>query len=135
MRFNSEECLDMVRMIKPDAHTVGAVNGTGVDCRGYRMLAVFIDVGTFGTSVDLKLQESSDNGVGDAWADISGAAITQIVASDKQAIIRVALQQRERYIRAVMTAGGTEDVAVFGILHNADVLPVTQSHSDETVLV
>ena len=83
-------------------------NGTGVDTLGYHQALVVLNVGTVTTSLDVKLQESSDNGSSDSFADISGAAFTQVTTANDNTVYvaRVNLTGTERYIRAVCTGVG-----------------------------
>jgi hypothetical protein len=95
-----------------------ATNGTGVDF-GTGSLAfgfqAYLQVFSFtGTSVTVKLQESSDNGVGDAWADVSGGAFTAATGRTTQRIQSVSdTLTVERYLRVVTT--GTFSNAVFAV--------------------
>ncbi|WP_030798973.1 hypothetical protein [Streptomyces sp. NRRL S-337] len=66
-----------------------------------------------GTSVTVKLQESSDNGVGDPWADVVGGAFTAATGVTSQRIETARGQTVERYLRAVTT--GTFTNAVFAV--------------------
>lgn len=101
-------------MISGRQATSTVTPSTGVDFRAYEGEVTFIlDSGaaTAGTSstLDVKLQESSaSDGSGDAFADISGATFTQVTdgGASHQAIT-LNIGDRERYIRAVATIGGT----------------------------
>jgi len=86
-------------------------NGTGVDMVDYEGVAlVELDsaAGSAGT-LDFKLQESNDNGVSDAYADvptaeITGGAFTQVTTGGASVQTRfIDLTYRKRYIRAVAT--------------------------------
>jgi hypothetical protein len=98
-----------------------ATNGTGVDL-GTGSLSfgfqAYLQVFSFtGTSVTVKLQESSDNGVGDAWADISGGTFTAATGRTFERIQSVSdTLTVERYVRAVTT--GTFSSAVFAVSIN-----------------
>lgn len=62
-----------------------------------------------GTDVTIKLQESSDDGAADTWADVTGGAFTAITGTDPQAQrIQTARDLTvERYLRVVTaTTGG-----------------------------
>jgi len=90
--------------------------GAGVDVREYTGFAeIIIDAGAVSTgdTLDVKIQESADDGATDAYTDVAGAAFTQ--ATDAGALIEgigVDMDARERYIRAVGTlTGGTPQVA------------------------
>ncbi|MFH9248236.1 hypothetical protein ACH4LK_22745 [Streptomyces lydicus] len=66
-----------------------------------------------GTSVTVKLQESSDNGVGDPWTDVTGGAFTAATGVTSQRIETARGQTVERYLRAVSV--GTFTQAVFAV--------------------
>jgi len=66
-----------------------------------------------GTSVTVKLQESSDNGVGDTWTDVVGGAFTAATGVGAQRIETARNQSVERYLRVVTT--GTFTNAVFAV--------------------
>jgi len=96
--------------IAPQSISSGAsVDGTGVDCLGYETLLVDIEIGLATTgNVTVKLQESSDNGSSDAYADITSATTGAIsdTGDNEPYLIDVNLSERERYIRAVATVAG-----------------------------
>lgn len=95
----------------------GATNGTGVDLGsaspGAFGLQAYLHVFAFtGTDVTIKIQESSDNGSGDAFADVVGGGFTQITSSTptKERIATAAINV-ERYLRVVtVTTGGFTSV-------------------------
>ena len=97
--------------VRPQSASAGAVNGSGVDTKGYNSGMAIIEVGAASGSptaqtVDAKIQESDDNAT---WTDVSGATITQITADNKSAQIRVEGlgTNRKRYLRVVTTVGFT----------------------------
>ena len=70
--------------------------------------------GVTGTSVTVKIQESSDNGVGDAWADVAGGGFTTVNAGSVSAQRIAAVPANlERYLRVVTT--GTFSAASFAV--------------------
>jgi hypothetical protein len=88
--------------------------GTGSTTFG---LQAYLHVFAFtGTSVTVKLQESSDNGAGDAWADVTGGAFTAATGITSQRIATSSSQTVERYLRVVTT--GTFSNAVFAVVVN-----------------
>lgn len=129
MQGTIHEHVKFVRALKPDAHTVGAKNGDVIDLKGFDEAAFFLDLGTLGTSVDMKLQEGA-KADGSDMADVTGATITQLVAGDKQAILSVKKADRKRYVRVVVTMGGTEDCAVMAALCKYQYPPVTQAAAE-----
>ncbi|MFE4716860.1 hypothetical protein ACFRLW_10465 [Streptomyces sp. NPDC056728] len=77
-------------------------------------LQAYLHVFAFtGTSVTVKLQESSDNGVGDPFTDVVGGAFTAATGIGAQRIATAPGQTVERYLRAVTT--GTFTNAVFAV--------------------
>lgn len=97
-----------------------ATNGTSVDFGTGSTafgLQAYLHVFSFtGTSVTVKLQESSDNGGADAWADVTGGAFTAATGITSQRIATSNTQTIERYLRVVTT--GTFTNAIFAVSVN-----------------
>lgn len=94
-----------------------ATNGTGVDFTASTSfgLQAWLHVFAFtGTSVTVKLQESSDNGSTDAWADVTGGAFTAATGITAERIQTSRSLTVERYLRVVTT--GTFSNAVFAVM-------------------
>lgn len=93
----------------------------GVDTLGYRRaLALFHSKPTgSGTTSDCKLQESSDDGSGDAYADVTGATFAQVTTAggEKIQVMEIDLAKRERYLKLIHTgAGGSAAGAAEGCI-------------------
>ena len=112
-----------------DVDAAGTINGAAIDRRGYESCVLFAATGDLGgspsaQSLDAKLQDSADGSTD--WTDITGAAVTQIVAADTEARVDVNLIGVRRYIRVVRVAaftGGitpTFDAATLVVLGGAD---------------
>jgi hypothetical protein len=94
-----------------------ATDGTGVDFAAATAfgLQAWLHVFAFtGTSVTAKLQESSDNGVGDAWTDVTGGGFTAATGITAERIQTTRALAVERYLRVVTT--GTFSNAVFAVM-------------------
>lgn len=104
--------------IKPVASLVPAVrtanaNGSAVDTMGYDNLELVVSAGDIDlTDADetyaVKVQEGAQSTLSDA-ADITGASVT-ITADNQLKTIRIVglgTGSRKRYMRAVLTVGGT----------------------------
>lgn len=118
------------------AITAAAVNGTGVDTRGFEEAkAIYYAAPSgAGTTSDCKLQESDDNST---FADVTGATFTQVTTAGgaKVNTMNINLSKRKRYVRLVHTgAGGSAAGQAYGLfeLYNPrnaavaqDVTPVT----------
>lgn len=109
-----------------EQHTAGlrtdtsATSGTSVDAGAASSfgLAAFLQVDDFaGTDVTVKLQQSSDNGGADAWADVTGGAFTAVTASPTGQRIQTALNQAvERYLRVVTTTSAGFTTVTFSVV-------------------
>ena len=92
----------------------GATNGSSIDDAASSAfgLAAFLQVFSFvGTDATVKIQESSDNGGADPWADVVGGGFTQINAGNPapltQRIVTSLTLAVERYLRVItITTGG-----------------------------
>jgi hypothetical protein len=85
----------------------GATNGTGVDFAAASAfgLQAYLQVFAFtGTSVTITIQESSDNGGGDAFAAVTGGAFATVTGITAERIATAGGLAVERYLR-VVTAG------------------------------
>lgn len=103
-----------------------ATNGAGVDWGASSAfgIAAYLHVFAFtGTSVTVKIQESGDNGVGDPWADVAGAAFTAATGVTFQRVQTGTGLTVERWLRAVTT--GTFTNTVFAVSAVRYLTPVT----------
>ena len=107
------QALSIKGKINPQSLAAATPTGTGgVDMRKFRRATFLLLVGTFGSSatVDMKLQESSDNS---SWNDLAGTgvALTQLAAAggnNKAATLEVRagqLSSGNRYVQALVTVG------------------------------
>lgn len=93
-----------------------ASNGTGVDFSASSAfgIAAYLHVFAFtGTSVTVKIQESSDDAVGDAYADVVGGAFTAATGVTSQRIQTATNLSVERWLRVVTT--GVFSNAIFSV--------------------
>jgi hypothetical protein len=104
-----------------------ATNGSGIDNTASSAfgLQAYLHVFSFtGTSVTVKLQHSSDDAVGDPYADITGGAFTAVTAAPAtQRIATASGLTIKRWIRVVTT--GVFNPAVFGVAINRNATAVT----------
>lgn len=107
-----------------------ATNGTGVDqlvdtgaTGSYAHgLQAWLQVTAFvGTDCTIKIQESSDNGAGDAWADVTGGAFAQVTTAPGTQRIQTGLTVTvERYLR-VVTSGTFTSITFAVMAHRNEV--------------
>lgn len=137
IRTPSDHVLNKLSLA-PQAVGAGAtVNGTGVDKRGWETAQAAIDIGAVvdaaNTSVTVKLQESSDDGVSDAYADVSGATTGAVLnaGQNEPYTFDINLSDRERYLRLVATGGSVGGGLVSGeiVLMDGRTLPPTQDNT------
>lgn len=108
--------LDVNQSHKPQTGTSSNTSGSSVDTQGYNDGLLVVHVG--GTlddadgdeTYDIKLQESSDDGSNDSFAD-TGVSISLSRGSDTNTIKVARIDQLnvafERYLRANLETGGT----------------------------
>lgn len=100
----------------------GATNGTGVDFGTGSTtfgLQAYLQVTAFtGTDATIKLQESSDNGSGDAFTDVTGGGFTTVTGITSQRIATSTALTVERYLRAVTTTSGGFSSLSFNLVVN-----------------
>ena len=97
----------------------GATNGTGVDhvASSAFGLQAYLQVFAFtGTDATIKIQESSDNGGGDAFTDVVGGAFTQVTTSPVFERIATAAITVERYLRVITTTVSGFSNLVFSVV-------------------
>lgn len=96
-------------------NTTGVDFGTGSKSFGFQAYLQVFSIGS-GTAT-VKIQESSDNGVGDTFADVSGGAFAAVTGRTAERIQSVsATLTVERYLRVVTT--GTFTNLVFAVAVN-----------------
>jgi hypothetical protein len=92
----------------PVAAVTATGNATSVDLQALDgEIAIIMDsaAGTGTTpTLNVKLQDSDDNS---AFADVSGAAFTQVAASASVQKMSINKDEIRRYVRIVKTVGGT----------------------------
>jgi hypothetical protein len=95
---------------------VAATNGTGVDFTASSAfgLQAWCHLFAFtGTSATVKIQESSDNGVGDAWADVVGGSFGALTTVGPYRLATATNLSVERYLRVITT--GTFSNVIFAV--------------------
>lgn len=110
-----------------DRTDTAGTNGTSLDLGsaspGAFGLQAYLHVSAFtGTSVTIKIQESSDNGSGDAFADVVGGAFTLVTGVTSERIATAAINV-ERYLRVVTS--GTFSSVTFAVMVTRNPVAVT----------
>jgi hypothetical protein len=100
-------------VVLPSQAVIANGNGAAIDLRGYQgIVKVLLNCGaaTAGTNptMDVKLQDSPDTTSGN-FADVTGLAYTQVTTVASLQALGVDTRSVRRYIRAVVTIGGTSN--------------------------
>ncbi len=100
--------------------SAGAVAGVDFAATTNFGLQAYLHVFAFtGTSATIKIQESSDNGVGDAWADVVGGGFALVnSAPQAQRILTTRALAVERYLRVITTGTFTNLVFAVSVAKN-----------------
>jgi hypothetical protein len=109
----------------PERTDTAATNGTGVDrwdgVAGSSLFGaqMYVQLIAFtGTSVTIKVQSSTDNGAGDAFADVTGLTTSAMAAIGAERAATAAGATIERYLRVVTTGTFSEAVFVVSVVRN-----------------
>ncbi|HUT58055.1 MAG TPA: hypothetical protein VNA25_09430 [Phycisphaerae bacterium] len=125
MHSLTENC--QVVQLANETKNDGAPTTTYADCAGYNHATFILGLGVTDTTVDAKLQESDASGSG--YADITGAAITQLSGTDDDSVAAIEVDltgPRKRYLKPVITVGAGSSGAALGaymVLSRADAAP------------
>lgn len=137
------EALAFVAKLVPASRSAGAVNVPSVQLTQGKKALFIVNGGSKGASgtLDFKLQSSATSG--GTYADIAGAAIAQIVADDKFALLEIRGETLVGlgvgpWVRGVLTTGVNAVLSsVEVILAPTDYSPASLLNSgvDQTVVV
>lgn len=116
--------------------SAGAVSSTGLARGAYDRCCAIVSLGAIGASAALDVQLQECDTVGGTYTDISGAAITQLGASDDNKSCLIDAPVKKAYVKATATVTGTNGV-LFGInlllYSGRDRTPPTNSPADVVV--
>lgn len=121
-------------------HATSAVTSDWVDTAKYPFIAAYMNVGAITGTFDMKLQQATDSS-GTGAKDITGAAITQLSASDdnKQVIINLKVEELDdeggfQFVAAIVTpTGGTTNFSSTTILGSMPRYAPVLDHDLSTV--
>ncbi len=93
------------------------INSSSVDMQGSESVTFVVALGAIvaGAVTSVKAQQSSDDGVADAFADLAGSAITVADDDDNQLVALEIVRPRERYVRCTVDRA-TQNATVDGIV-------------------
>lgn len=105
------------------------VTSSVIDTLGFDGVKIYTSFGaiTSGAVTSVKVQQSSDDGSADSYADLEGTSITVADDDDNQVVVHDIYRPRERYMKCIVDRG-TQNAVVDGIvavLYGARKQPVT----------
>lgn len=136
--------LALVGSIVPASHAPGPVSTGWVAAKDFDKFLAVVEGGVLGTdgTLDAKLEQASASD-GTGVKDVTGKAITQIVASSKQALINLRTDELDvangfDYVRLTITIGDTTSPAsatslASGLLFGFDARYAPGSHAASMV--
>lgn len=129
----TSKSISIARVADSAAAAQTDVTSDGVDMVGYsgaEFVCLIGDITATGT-VAMKIQQSDDDGVADAYSDLTGATVAADDA-DSDLLLRLEVAKpRKRYLRAVVTRA-TANSVIDGVLvlrYNAVREPITEDTS------
>lgn len=118
---------DKVKLLKIQDHTTAnttAVTSDAIDMQGYEGVLVFSSFGTAAAGNTVKLQQSDDDGVADAYSDLEGTSVSS-GTSDEDVWIDC-YKPSKRYLKAVFARGTSSTLeSVWAIRYDARTLAVS----------
>lgn len=108
------------------ASDTSALTSDAVDMQGFDGVMFFGSIATVNAGNFAKVQQSSDNGVADAYADLEGTKNTP--GDDGDTFLIDVYRPRERYLKVVITRGAaTATGDVYALQYGARVKPTSQA--------
>lgn len=121
-KTNPSDFMSLVKAVESDAHAAGAVTAVDIDTRGYSWLALAINLGAIGTSVDFQLQHADDDGAGapGTYANMASAYDIATQSTDNTVVkVEIDIYKTKRWVRLVPTVNtSAADFGAVGVLTN-----------------
>lgn len=126
----------VIRVMNAVAAGTSNQTSSAIDTAGYEGVKIYTMFGAIvsGAATSVKIQQSSDDGSVDTYADLTGTSITVADDDDNQIVVHDIYQPKERYLKAVVSRA-TQNAAIDGIvavLYGPRSLPPT---NDATTVV
>lgn len=97
----------------------GATAGSSLDnaAASTKGLSAYLQVTAFdGTDVTVAIQSSSDDGAGDAYANVTGGVFTQVTGITAERIVTSLTASIERYLKVTTTTSGGFNSVTFSVI-------------------
>lgn len=131
--MNSANSEKAIRVLNAVAAGTSDQTSSAIDTQGFEGVKIYTSFGTItsGAVTSVKVQQSSDDGGSDAYADLLGSAITVADDDDNQVTVHDIYRPRDRYLKVVVDRG-TQNAVIDGIvavLYGAKESPTTDDSS------
>lgn len=131
--MNSANGEKTIRVMNGVVAGTTAQTSSAIDTQGYDGVKIYSLFGaiTAGAATSVKVQQSSDNGSADAYADLAGTSVTVADDDDNQVVVHDIYRPRERYLKVVISRATQNAVidGVVAVLYNAIKKPTTDDSS------
>lgn len=122
------ECSKLIKIKDHSTAATSAVTSDAVDTQGYRAALFFTSFGTAAADNTVKLQQSDDDAVADAYSDLEGTSVAS-GTSDEDVWIDI-IKPRKRYLKFVAARGTSSTLeSMWVLLYNPLALPVDNTTS------
>ena len=115
--MNLANNISAIRISNAAAAATTDITSSAVDMQGFEGCIFIVTMGaiTSGAVTSVKLQQSSDDGGSDAYADLEETSVTVADDDDNQVVIVDIKFPRERYLKCIVDRG-TQNAVVDGIV-------------------
>lgn len=131
--MNSAISEKVIRVMNAVAAGTSDQTSSVIDTLGFDGVKIYSAFGTItsGAVTSVKVQQSSDDGSADTYADLEGTSVTVADDDDNQVVVHDIYRPRERYLKVVIDRGTQNAVidGVIAVLYGARVQPVTNDAS------
>lgn len=105
-----------IRVLNAQAAGTSDLTSSAIDTAGWDGVKIYTAFGTItaGAVTSVKLQQSSDDGVADAYADLVGSSVPVADSRSNDVVVHDIYRPKERYIKAVIDRG-TQNAVVDGV--------------------
>lgn len=115
--MNSANKEKVIRVMNAVAAGTTAQTSSAIDTQGFEGVKIYTAFGAItGSAVtSVKIQQSSDDGSADAYADLAGTSISVADDDDNQVVVHDIYRPRERYLKVVVSRA-TQNAVIDGVI-------------------
>lgn len=122
--------IDQQIIVNEQASGTGDITSQSIDTQGFDSAVFILDQsnGSASDNFPFSIQESSDDGNSDSFADVSGLDDLTATGAEGESVVAVECQTTERYLQCKSASGeqtlsSTIDLAICVILGGPDEIP------------